>query len=353
MTGHDPDSRSPAGEPLSQGQPLALPDRTNEATGPAMLFQTPPALPTAPRLGGGLSLLVAFLGLLGTALGAAWFGLDARLGISPGGILGGSIVLMAAALLVVGLLLLVGGLGYYVLAPAFAGPQAAWRGVGSHRLVIATTLLVVILANTGPVAYVALVGPGGLCSIPGFLTAALSVDLVLLGITYLRFIRPGVMTVSDLGLDWTRLPHLVGIGLLLGVGVLIASALIQSTLQALGVRQTQMVSLQCVRDFPLVGFFAVVLAGGVIAPIAEELYFRGYVFRTYLQARGPLVAYGGTSVLFATLHLNLPALLPILVLSLIFCLAYRRTGSIIPSIVGHALNNTAAFCILYFTNAPL
>src|SRR6185295_11914122 len=244
-------------------------------------------------------------------------------------------------------------LGYYVLAPAFGGPGAAWRGVGTHRLVIATTLLIVILANTGPVIYVSLVGPGGLCSIPGFLTAALSVDVVLLGITYLRFIRPGVLTASTLGVNRPDLVRLVGIGLLLGLGVLVSSALIQSTLQFAGVRQTQMLGLQCVREFPLVGFLAVVLAGGVLAPIAEELYFRGFVFRSYLQARGPLVAYGGTSLLFATLHLNLPALLPILVLSLLLCLAYRRTGSIIPSIVGHALNNTAAFCILYFTNAPL
>ena len=60
-----------------------------------------------------------------------------------------------------------------------------------------------------------------------------------------------------------------------------------------------------------------------------------------------------TVLLFATLHLNPPALIPILVLSLVLCFAYRRTGSIVPSIVGHALNNTAAFCILYFTNAPL
>ena len=44
---------------------------------------------------------------------------------------------------------------------------------------------------------------------------------------------------------------------------------------------------------------------------------------------------------------------PILFLSLIFCYAYQRTGSIIPSMVGHALNNSAAFCILYFTTAPL
>ena len=65
------------------------------------------------------------------------------------------------------------------------------------------------------------------------------------------------------------------------------------------------------------------------------------------------VAYGATSLIFAVLHLNWQALLPILVLSLLLCLAYRRTGSIIPSIVGHAVNNTAAFCILYFTTGPV
>ena len=46
-------------------------------------------------------------------------------------------------------------------------------------------------------------------------------------------------------------------------------------------------------------------------------------------------------------------MLPILVLSLMFCWAYQRTGSIVPSVVGHALNNTIAFCILYFTSAQI
>ena len=90
-----------------------------------------------------------------------------------------------------------------------------------------------------------------------------------------------------------------------------------------------------------------------MAPIAEELYFRGFVFRQLPAHRQPAGGVRATSLLFATLHLNLPALLPILVLSLIFCYAYQRTGSIVPSMVGHALNNSAAFCILYFTNAPL
>ena len=136
-------------------------------------------------------------------------------------------------------------------------------------------------------------------------------------------------------------------------GVLVISALIQSVMRAIGVQQTQLATLECIRDFPFWGFLAVVLAGGVLAPIAEELYFRGFVFGSYRRTRSPLVAYGVTSLLFATLHLNLPALLPILALSLIFCYAYQRTGSIIPSMVAHAVNNSTAFCILYFTTAPL
>ncbi len=301
-----------------------------------------------------IALIVIGLGLVGAALGGGWFVADARLGISAGAGLGGVVLVLAAAvLLIVGLLLVVGGLGYYVFAPAFAGLAAARRDVGSHRLVVAATLLIVLLANIGPLIYTAVFGVGGICSVSGFTTAALSVDVALVGVAYLRFIRPGLLTAADLGLDPSRLRKNVLLGLGVGVAVLVASASIQAAMKALGVEQTQLVDLQCIRDFPLAGFLVVVFAGGVLAPIAEELYFRGFVFRSYLQTKRPAVAYIATSLLFAMLHLNLPALLPILVMSLIFCFAYRRTGSIVPSVVGHGLNNTAAFAILYFTNAPI
>jgi len=262
-------------------------------------------------------------------------------------------VVVAVGLLVVGILLLICGLGYYVLAPGFRGRTAARTGFGSHRLVLACTALIVLVANIGPLLVAAIFQTRGLCSIPSFSAAALSIDVALIGLTYLRFIRPGVLTLDELGLKRGRLGYNVGAGLLIGVGVLIISATIQGALQATGVRQTQLVDLQCVREFPFSGFLAVVLAGGLIAPMAEELYFRGYVFRSYLLMRGRLVAYLATSILFAVLHLNLPALLPILVMSLVFCWAYERTGSIVPSMVGHALNNTIAFCILYFTHSPV
>jgi CAAX protease family protein len=256
----------------------------------------------------------------------------------------------AIATIGLGLVLFAAGLGVYVLAPGFRGKAAAWAGFGSHRLVLSSTLLVIVLGNLGPVLYT-LARPGaGLCSAAGFLTAALSVQVALLGVTYLRFIRPGVLTADDLGLRPSQFAAHVRTGVLLGIAVLIVSALIQSTLDRFGIRQTQMRDFSCIKDFPLPEFLAVVWAGGIMAPVAEELFFRGFVFRSYLQRLGPLPAYGLTSLLFATLHFNLPALVPILVLSLMFCWAYHQTGSIVPGMVGHALNNTFAFAILYFTN---
>jgi membrane protease YdiL (CAAX protease family) len=350
-----------------QPEPRALTDGHSPASTPAAngtnaIEATP--VPAAPEhastdgqriswQGGRLALLVAGIGLFVAALGGIWLGLAERPAFGASGVAEIGIGLGAAALLASGLLLMVGGLGFYVLAPAFMGSAMAWHDVGSHRLVIATTILIVLVANAAPMAYAAVAGVRGLCSVPGFMTAALSVSLALLGITYLRFVRPGVLTPADLGLDRSRLVYHIGIGLLVGVGVLVVSGLIQAILRLAGVQQTQLLDLQCVREFPLSGFLAVAFAGGILGPIAEELYFRGFVFGSYLRSRGPLVAYGATSLLFAALHLNLPALLPILVLSLILCYAYQRTGSIVPGIVGHALNNSAAFCILYFTSAPL
>jgi membrane protease YdiL (CAAX protease family) len=353
MEGHEPGSRTIEDGPRLTRQPAVIGDRT---IGTIPEMDGPPRLTDDVRQrweGGRIALLVAGLGLLGAAFGGVWLLLADQFGLNPGGVTGFALGLAAVVLLGGGAILLVGGIGYYVLAPAFMGPAMAWQDVGSHRLVLATTILIVILANAVPLGYMAIVGPQDFRSVGGLVMAALSVDIALLLVTYLRFIRPGVITAADLGLSRSGLVYHIGVGLGVGVVVLVVSGLVQTALKLIGVQQTQLEGLLYVRSFPLLGFLAVVFAGGVLAPIAEELYFRGFVFGVYHRTRGPLVSYGVTSLVFASLHLNPQALLPILVLSLILCYTYRRTGSIVPGIVAHGVNNSTAFCILYFTSAPL
>jgi membrane protease YdiL (CAAX protease family) len=264
------------------------------------------------------------------------------------------------AALIAGLVLTTAGLGVAVFWPVLQGHASAAAGFGSHRVVLTTTafatLLAVLVGNAVPFTAMGLAGQRNLRSSPGFLAAALSVSAVLLVVAYFRFIRPGVVSVSDFGFGRNRLaPHFfnnVGLATLAtGVGGWLAVALLgrssQLLLRQIGVEQTQLREFTWVRDLPPTDFLLILFAGAVIAPLAEEIFFRGLVFRSYLEAKGPLVAYLASSTVFALLHLNLPAFLPIMVLGLVLAGLYRLTGSLLPGVLAHTLNNGLAFLVLY------
>lgn len=84
----------------------------------------------------------------------------------------------------------------------------------------------------------------------------------------------------------------------------------------------------------------------VMAPLAEEFFFRGYLYRALKTWRGMWPAAIGVGVLFGLVHAggsDAAFLLPLAVLGLIFCLLYERTGSLYPCIVLHTVNNSVAF----------
>jgi membrane protease YdiL (CAAX protease family) len=84
----------------------------------------------------------------------------------------------------------------------------------------------------------------------------------------------------------------------------------------------------------------------VIAPIGEELLFRGFFFRALTNWRGPWPAAVLTGLVFGGVHAgSAPAidLVPLAVLGFALCLLYRATGSLYPCIGVHCLNNAIAF----------
>jgi membrane protease YdiL (CAAX protease family) len=95
-----------------------------------------------------------------------------------------------------------------------------------------------------------------------------------------------------------------------------------------------------------VGILAAVAVTCVVAPICEELLFRGFIYRSLRNWRGVWPAAAITGILFGLVHgLSAPAvdLLPLAVLGFLLCVVYERAGSLYPCIALHVLNNAIAF----------
>ena len=91
----------------------------------------------------------------------------------------------------------------------------------------------------------------------------------------------------------------------------------------------------------------VIVFAVLIAPVAEELFFRAGVYR-FLKSRLPAVAaLGVASFLFALFHFNLGSFLPLFVLGTALAKLYERTGNIASPIVLHLLFNLVQILLMF------
>jgi len=97
----------------------------------------------------------------------------------------------------------------------------------------------------------------------------------------------------------------------------------------------------------LPGFLAALVAGVVIAPLAEEAFFRGFVFGGLRQRLGVVGAALVSAAVFGAVHLSLSTFLPVAFLGLLLALLYAATGSLYPGIIAHACNNGFGLLLAY------
>ena len=84
-----------------------------------------------------------------------------------------------------------------------------------------------------------------------------------------------------------------------------------------------------------------------LAPVAEELLFRGLLYPAVKRAGFPRVALWGTSLLFAFIHFNLATFLPLLLLALVLTWLYETTDNLLAPIAAHATFNALQFALFY------
>lgn len=99
------------------------------------------------------------------------------------------------------------------------------------------------------------------------------------------------------------------------------------------------------------GFVVTLLGVGIIGPIIEEIFFRGFLYGGLRKRWGVLVAMIGSALFFTALHFTIDQFIPIFVLGLFLAWLYERTGSLYPGIFLHITNNSFAVIVLAIARA--
>ncbi len=84
----------------------------------------------------------------------------------------------------------------------------------------------------------------------------------------------------------------------------------------------------------------------VLAPIFEEIVFRGYVYaglRRLANARQAMLMGG---LIFAVVHMNSEALVVITLIGIMLCYLYERTRSLLPGMIAHGMHNAMVLWVV-------
>ena len=95
------------------------------------------------------------------------------------------------------------------------------------------------------------------------------------------------------------------------------------------------------------GLVAALLAGGLVGPFAEEVFFRGYLFAGMRQHLGLKWALLLNGLIFALIHILPTSYPPIFLLGVLFAGLLELTGSLWPAIFVHTFINSLSFLLLY------
>jgi membrane protease YdiL (CAAX protease family) len=107
--------------------------------------------------------------------------------------------------------------------------------------------------------------------------------------------------------------------------------------------------LQSCNDPVILGLMS--FAAVFVAPVCEEIIFRGFFYAAAKKFAGPWVAAVCSALVFAAAHGNLSALLPLFILALVLVFLYEKTGSLWAPIAVHFCFNGATVLIQFIARA--
>jgi uncharacterized protein len=218
-------------------------------------------------------------------------------------------------------------------------PPERYRGPAVLILVLLVLALAFVLTVPFGSDATALVLGEGELTLLGAIVLLVSTQVAMLVMGWLLVFRPGALA----GLPALPGPNAaqaiisgVGWGLVAWLVATLAGATVVFVLERLGIEAPPQAAEQAIA---MLDPFLVIVAVVILAPIAEEIFFRGIVFNALLREGGRRWAFLGSAALFAVIHISLVAVLPIFLLGLALAWIYQRTGNLLAPIAMHATVN--------------
>ena len=77
----------------------------------------------------------------------------------------------------------------------------------------------------------------------------------------------------------------------------------------------------------------------LVAPVAEEIFYRGFLFAGLGKRYGFIIGVLGSAALFSAVHFDVGSLIPFALVGIVFALIYWRSRSLNSTIIAHGLFN--------------
>jgi len=184
-----------------------------------------------------------------------------------------------------------------------------------------------------------------------YLLAGTVQTLLFLTVTYwvIHFKGKGNLKIGMKGINFMEnVRKGVGGGLLLFVIVLFSGFLV-SLLVPIEPKPQPFAELLLRAETPF-EIFVPFFIGSFLAPLGEEVYFRGFAYPVLRKKFGVLKGIIITALFFSALHFDAVRFIPIAIVGIGLTWLYENTGSLITPIIAHSLWNTLMLVLLLATS---
>jgi len=159
---------------------------------------------------------------------------------------------------------------------------------------------------------------------------------------------------SDLGIRRARRSDYIKYGLLGGLILMLLLVILGYFVNYLQPELKPQVFEEMLRSVTNVpGFIILFIMGTVMAPISEELFYRGMIYPVFRRHVGPLWGAILAGIVFGLAHWDFWRTIPLAVGGAVLCYIYEKTGSILVSTVTHGVWNGTMSILVYLSATNL